>query len=43
MHQLDNATVMKINTGICAQGLDENGTDGTNDKREWKNKQGHIG
>lgn len=34
MHQLDNTAAMKINTGICAQGLNENEIEGTNENRE---------
>lgn len=34
MHQLDNTAVMKINTGICAQGLNENEIEGANENRE---------
>lgn len=33
MHQLDNTAVMKINTGICARGLNENEMAGTNKDR----------
>lgn len=36
MHQLDNTAVKKINTSICAQGLNENEIEGTNENREME-------
>ena len=44
MHQLDNTAVMKINTGICAQGLNENQMEGKKENREGGiAEQDHIG
>lgn len=40
MHQLDNLTVKKINTSICAQGFNENDTEGTNETREMEIMRG---
>lgn len=36
MHQLENTAVKKINTSICARGLNENEIEGTNENREME-------